>query len=357
MPLPRNVSVSDKRFSYAVDEACTLGELRDAYLDGITEVMRADAYGFYELDPASGEPTGCTARAPNSFLDLYEQYGRTDDPVLRSAREASKPVDDARAATRDEWLNSGACAVLGTAGFVHSLEAPLMIGDAMVGTLNFARAKGREAFSRHDLARAAWAGRRFSTGLYRAARFAVTGQRAALLAEVLDALDVPLIISGMDGEELYVNLAVDQCTTPDQRPAASVARPAIERTLEQIRHNRSVESASAAEPLDGDLVQMVIRSVRLNQASDAVLSFLSLEQRADDQRRPGISKLSPREREIADFVAKGLTTRQMARELYISENTVKQHLKRMFQKMNVRSRAQLVEALWDPASPGAEPAG
>lgn len=347
MPLQDHARRSHEHFAHTIDQACTLSELRNGYLAGIERVVHADAYGFYELDLNTGTPTGCTARAPDSFLDQYEKHGRQDDPVLRSAQAGAEPVDDARAATREEWLRSGACNVLSTAGFSHSLEAPLIMGDTMVGTLNFARAADKRPFSRRDLRRAAWAGHKMSVGLHRAARFELTGQRASLFAEVLDALDVPLIISSMDGQELYVNPAADRRVNPGAHPAGHVAQPAVTRTLNEIRRDRSLESASTTQPLDDGLNQMIVRSVRLNGSTDAVLSFLSVE-RQDDHRRPGISLLSPREREIADFVAKGLTTGQMARELFISENTVKQHLKRMFQKMNVHSRAQLVEALWDP---------
>ena len=55
--------------------------------------------------------------------------------------------------------------------------------------------------------------------------------------------------------------------------------------------------------------------------------------------------LTEREREIAELAAKGLRNREIARELFISENTVKHHLKTAFQKMNIDRRSRLVEML------------
>ncbi|MBE9041337.1 helix-turn-helix transcriptional regulator [Oscillatoriales cyanobacterium LEGE 11467] len=53
-------------------------------------------------------------------------------------------------------------------------------------------------------------------------------------------------------------------------------------------------------------------------------------------------QLTPRELEIANLVALGRTNAEIGRELWITENSVKQALKRMFRKLKVRSRTQMV---------------
>ncbi|WP_238546839.1 MULTISPECIES: helix-turn-helix transcriptional regulator [unclassified Synechocystis] len=58
-------------------------------------------------------------------------------------------------------------------------------------------------------------------------------------------------------------------------------------------------------------------------------------------------QLTPRERQIADLVAKGLTNVEVGTELWITQNTVKQALKRMFRKLEVLARAELVAKLRD----------
>lgn len=55
--------------------------------------------------------------------------------------------------------------------------------------------------------------------------------------------------------------------------------------------------------------------------------------------------LTPREYEIADLVAQGLTNKKIGETLWITENSVKQALKRMYRKLNVTSRAQMVSKL------------
>ena len=55
--------------------------------------------------------------------------------------------------------------------------------------------------------------------------------------------------------------------------------------------------------------------------------------------------LTPREVQIADLVAKGLTNQEIGAELWITQNSVKQALKRMFRKLAVSSRTEMVAKL------------
>ncbi len=56
--------------------------------------------------------------------------------------------------------------------------------------------------------------------------------------------------------------------------------------------------------------------------------------------------LSPREREIADLVVQGISTKQIAAKLYISDYTVQDHLSNIFEKVGVRNRRALVKHLY-----------
>ena len=60
----------------------------------------------------------------------------------------------------------------------------------------------------------------------------------------------------------------------------------------------------------------------------------------------GAYGLTPREREITAFAAQGRSTKQIASALGISPFTVQDHLKAVFGKVGVQSRAELVAALY-----------
>jgi DNA-binding CsgD family transcriptional regulator len=53
--------------------------------------------------------------------------------------------------------------------------------------------------------------------------------------------------------------------------------------------------------------------------------------------------ITPREHEILTHIAAGLSTREIARKLFVSENTVKTHASRLFDKLDARRRTQAVQ--------------
>ena len=67
--------------------------------------------------------------------------------------------------------------------------------------------------------------------------------------------------------------------------------------------------------------------------------------------------LTPREAEVLQLIAQGLSNREIEQRLYVSNATVKTHVNRIFAKTGVRDRAQAVSyayenGLVDRASPG-----
>lgn len=56
----------------------------------------------------------------------------------------------------------------------------------------------------------------------------------------------------------------------------------------------------------------------------------------------GDNLLTPREEQVVALVAEGLGNRQIARELNLSEHTIKKYLFRIFEKLGISSRVELV---------------
>lgn len=52
-------------------------------------------------------------------------------------------------------------------------------------------------------------------------------------------------------------------------------------------------------------------------------------------------QLSDREREILQFISNGLSSAEIAERLFVSENTVEYHHKKLFQKLEVHNAAHL----------------
>jgi DNA-binding CsgD family transcriptional regulator len=53
--------------------------------------------------------------------------------------------------------------------------------------------------------------------------------------------------------------------------------------------------------------------------------------------------ITPREREILELIANGMSNREIAEKLFVSENTVKTHSSRLFDKLSAKRRTQAVQ--------------
>jgi DNA-binding NarL/FixJ family response regulator len=96
--------------------------------------------------------------------------------------------------------------------------------------------------------------------------------------------------------------------------------------------------------------EQLIAAVRIVAAGDALIAP-SITKRLIEQfartapRRtppPQLAELTPREREVLTLIARGLSNREIAGELVLSEATVKTHVKRVLAKLEVRDRVQVV---------------
>ena len=81
------------------------------------------------------------------------------------------------------------------------------------------------------------------------------------------------------------------------------------------------------------LVKEVVREIRVRDGGPFVLD-------AEALRQTGIT---PREHEILGLIAEGLSNREIGERLFVSENTVKTHSARVFEKLNVSRRTQAAQ--------------
>lgn len=62
----------------------------------------------------------------------------------------------------------------------------------------------------------------------------------------------------------------------------------------------------------------------------------------DEKKREDLG-ITPRELEILELIAEGMSNREIAEKLFVSENTVKTHSSRVFDKLGAKRRTQAVQ--------------
>ena len=89
-----------------------------------------------------------------------------------------------------------------------------------------------------------------------------------------------------------------------------------------------------------DAIQQVYegRAALTPMVAKQVLSFFNPSQK----ERPVDGLLTKREQEILSYIVSGITNERIASELFISTQTVRNHIKNIYEKLQVHSKAQVV---------------
>ena len=79
-----------------------------------------------------------------------------------------------------------------------------------------------------------------------------------------------------------------------------------------------------------------------SMASKLLSEFSAMAKGGSDRPQVPTPRLTDREMEVLQLVAKGLNNRDIAKQLYISENTVKNHIRNILEKLHLHSRMEAV---------------
>lgn len=181
--------------------------------------------------------------------------------------------------------------------------------------------------------------------LERDPEFTVTAQ-AGSLAEARGMLsDVDIAIVDLDLPDGDGTELIGELRTACPRSAVLVLTASAERRA----HARAIEAGAAGVLHKSVGVGDIVDAVRRLEAGEALLSpdevsellRLAEWQRARDQgTRLVLQTLTPREREVLQALAEGSSDKEIAKRLYVSVGTVRNHIVHIFSKLGVNSRLQ-----------------
>ena len=79
-----------------------------------------------------------------------------------------------------------------------------------------------------------------------------------------------------------------------------------------------------------------------SMASKLLTEFAAMARKDDEKQQMPAPRLTDREMEVLTLVAQGLNNRDIAKNLFISENTVKNHVRNILEKLHLHSRMEAV---------------
>jgi len=307
----------------------------------VAEVLRAQV-GFDLAVVATVDPT--TTMWTHCLLDgaerdealeaaVFDNEYRHDDVLkLTDLRTAPGHIGTlAQATGGDPAASARLRDVYRPAGFDDELRLLLVDGESPWGAVCLLRSGAGTSFTEDEARALAGVGAPLAAALRRSLLHAAVEQPGAL--------DAPpgLIMCGPDGSDtdisdearhLLEGLGLDEVP---QVVTALLAKRASGRRAEAAVPTVDGRWLAFHATGLGDRDVVIVEQVRSQHLADLIV------------RTRG---LSPRERDVVEQVARGRSTKAIARDLFISEWTVQDHLKAIFAKFGVRSRQELVAAIF-----------
>jgi DNA-binding CsgD family transcriptional regulator len=320
----------------------------------VAGVVGYDGAFWATADPATLLITGAYVEAlpAESAAPFYEnEYLHDDVNKFSQLARGIRPVATLSEATGGDLSRGRIHREVGRQfGFPgDSLKAAFMAGPSCWGVAALARRDPRAFFIQADLSFMASIGSHVGEGL-----------RAAVL---LDALAPP---ASESGPGLLLLDHADQVTATsaaaqewlaelsgDYRLEAGTRVPAAVLAVAATARNHFLETSPGGPARARVRTRagrwLVLHGVSLASGASGATAVI-IEQARAPEVAPIIVEaygLSPREREVVQQVLLGASTADIAGALHISPYTVQDHLKVAFEKIGVRSRGEMVKAIFD----------
>jgi DNA-binding CsgD family transcriptional regulator len=292
--------------------------LRRSVTELFAELLETDASSFVEIEPSTSIPKNSVLRGYDAEFCRQMAGAVTASPIIDFERRAARGDGTARLSELPIDVRTDAYArTLRDFGFQDDLHALLTIGRRPVGFLTLARRR-RPRFSDAEVALMEELRSHLAAGLQAAFVLGPQGRIEVVnpaARELIAAPAAPDVSGGIGEVGAVLRTAHAFAEARGRIPAFGIVAAG----------RRYALRAERAVGVDGDPRTIVFleppQSVRR-------IEFLRLG-------------LSPREAEIAAAVVRGERTVEIAAASGLSPNTIKTHVRSIFDKLDVRSRREL----------------
>ena len=172
---------------------------------------------------------------------------------------------------------------------------------------------------------------------------------SARLDEVLEHVNVPSYVIDASGIIRWLNPAAQRIVGDvEGRQFTSVVAPEHTRRARERFARKVVGAATVTDAgialvdSSGDRVEVEISSVPLRRGEHVVGVFGQVTDLVEAPHEHSELPLTPRQAEVLDLLERGRTTRQIASELHLSIDTVRNHVRHILRAVGAHSRLEAV---------------
>jgi PAS domain S-box-containing protein len=169
--------------------------------------------------------------------------------------------------------------------------------------------------------------------------------------QALDNVGVPSYVLDTTGVVRWINPAAERLLGDIRgRHYTSVVAPEDSRRARELFSRKVLGAAPATDAAGvlvsttGTRVAVELSSVPLRNGERVVGVFGLIEERPGDTTAAPNPHLTPRQAEVLRLLEQGRSTKQIAAELHLSTETVRNHIRHLFRALGVHSRLEAVAA-------------
>ena len=170
--------------------------------------------------------------------------------------------------------------------------------------------------------------------------FVVAGDYRTPTVEALGAARPDLIVIDLDGQPVDVAKTLGTCV--EAAPSARICVLSMHLSPEMMQRclSAGAEAYIVKDIAPPELVRAIKTVAEGQSYVDPRVAGGLLRRRSQSNGKPDIMELSAREAEVLKLIAEGLANKQISARLHLSEKTVKNHVSRIFSKLNISARTQ-----------------
>jgi len=159
-----------------------------------------------------------------------------------------------------------------------------------------------------------------------------------------DLFVVDLHLPGIDGVSLVNSLSEQSSTIPVVVISATENAEEVKTVIDQGARgfipksfNREEIHAALREVLSGSVFLPTLLRQKIERIEQTATSFPDMESSITSF---GITR---RQYQVMEYVAKGYSNKEVANSMFLTEHTIKVHLKALFKALDVKNRTQLIQ--------------